>query len=118
MDVVVASKDHDLRLAIELLVGKTPGVAVVGTAAEIGGVLALVASVAPDAVVIDWDIACDDDHVLAAIRAGGSRPRVVVLGIHAVDRDRALAAGADRFVVKGGPPERLTEALGLDPTHP
>lgn len=118
MDVVVASRDHDLRLAIELLVGKTPGAAVVGTAAEGDGVLALVASVAPDAVVIDWDIACDDDHLLAGIRAGGSTPCVVVLGIHAIDRDRALAAGADRFVVKGGPPERLTEALVLAPTSP
>jgi DNA-binding NarL/FixJ family response regulator len=112
MEVVVASSDRDLRQAVDLLVGESIGDTVVGTTSQCGGVLALVRSTRPDTVVLDWEMICEDAvNIVTAIRAEAPSVRIVALGTSDSDRASAIEAGANHYVVKGGPPERLTEAI-------
>ena len=51
MDIVLASQEYDLRLALEMLFREEPGAAVVGTASESEGLLALIQSTRPNLVL-------------------------------------------------------------------
>ena len=112
MDVVLASKEHDLRLALELLLREEPGVYVVGTASHAEALLALVRSACPDLVLLDWDLPGGPlTEVLARVKSTDCIPKIIVLSKDADAEDEALAAGADAFVIKGDPPKRLLAAF-------
>jgi len=66
----------------------------------------------PDVVLLDWGLhGAPASSLLAHLRHSYPHVRVVVLsGQPGVEQD-ALAAGADAFVSKADPPERLLEAL-------
>ncbi len=112
MDIVLASQEHDLRLALELLLREEPGVYVVGTASHSGALLALIQATCPDLVLLDWDLPGQPStEVLAEIGSAGHQPKVIVLGKDPEAREAALASGAYAFVVKGEPPGQLLTAL-------
>ena len=67
---------------------------------------------APDLVLLDWDLPGQPPaNVVAEVASTDPRPRIIVLGKDAGDRQVALAAGADGSVVKGDPPQQLLLAL-------
>lgn len=112
MYVLLATKDPDLRLAIELLLHEEPGLTVVGAVSETRGLTALVDTTRPDLVVVDWDLPGRPlSAVLAEINATPRAPKVIVLGGHSTDRTRVLEAGAHAYVVKGERPDELRAAL-------
>ncbi len=112
MDIVLASEEYDLRLALELLLREEPGAYVVGTVSHSGALLVLIQTICPDVVLLDWDLPGQPStEVLAEISSAECRPKVIVLAKDADDRQVALASGADGFVVKGDPPEQLLVAL-------
>jgi len=112
MDIVLASQEYDLRLALELLLREEPGAYVVGTASSTQGLLGLIQSACPDLVLLDWDLpGLPSIEVLAEVSSADCRPKIIVLGKDPEARPVALAAGADAFVVKGEPPEQLLIAF-------
>jgi DNA-binding NarL/FixJ family response regulator len=112
MDVVLASKEHDLRLALEMLLREEPGAYVVGTASHAEALLALVRSACPDLVLLDWDLPGQPPaDVVAEVASADPRPKIIVICKDADASQVALAAGADESVVKGDPPELLLDAL-------
>jgi DNA-binding NarL/FixJ family response regulator len=112
MDILLASARSDLRFALEVLLREQPGLAVTGTATGSEGLLALARSSCPDLVIVDWDLpGRPPADVLAVVRALDCRPYLIILGRNARDRKPALAAGADGFVLRGDPPDRLLAAV-------
>jgi CheY-like chemotaxis protein len=105
---------NDLRQLLELT-GLIEVVAEVGNGAE---AVHLAAELAPDAIVMDLEMpGMDGYEATRLIKQCQPSPRVVILSVHAgpVERERAQAAGADSFVVKGADYEVLVNAiLGRD----
>jgi len=124
MRILLADDQPRVCSALRLLLEQEPELEVVGEAAEGETLLAQVASLHPDLVLLDWEL--PDAGGAGAMRSGepGSGARLSALlrqlypglwvvalsGRHEARRD-AQAAGVDAFVSKGDPPERLLEAL-------
>ena len=112
MDIVLASQEHDLRLALEMLFREQPGAYVVGTASHADALLALIQTARPDLVLLDWDLPGQPlAEVLAQVQSADCIPKIIVLSKDGEARGAALAAGADAFVIKGDPPKQLLVAF-------
>jgi len=78
----------------------------------------LARALSPDVILIDLDMPVLDGYeTTRRIKALETAPRVVILSVHAgpEERERARAAGADGFVVKGAPYQTLLNTiLGRD----
>ena len=72
----------------------------------------LVGEQRPDAVVMDIRMrGMDGLEATRRIKSQWPEVRVIVLTLRAEYEAEALAAGADVFLVKGGPPEMLRDAI-------
>lgn len=101
---VVVVDDHDsLRQLLLLNLEMAGGFAVVGEGGDGDDAVRLVAETAPDVLVLDIGLPGRDGYeVLAQVRQTAPETRVVVFTgwSGTSDRERVLAAGAHRFVVK------------------
>ena len=122
MRVLIADDQPQVRSALRLLLKQEPGVAVVGEAENVEEALELATARRPDLVLLDWELpglrAADLSKkaklgLLPALRARCPRVKVVALSGRSEARQAALAAGADIFVSKGDPPERLLAAVDV-----
>jgi DNA-binding NarL/FixJ family response regulator len=112
MRVLLADDQMKVRSALRLLLEQEPGLSVVGEAAEAEDLLAQVRTEYPDLVLLDWELPDQGGAAtLAGLRAARPGPMVIALSGRPEARRAALAAGADAFVSKGDPPERLLAAV-------
>lgn len=110
--VLIADDQPQVRSAMMLLLRQEPDVTVVGEASDVKQALELAAERQPDLVLLDWELPGQNGAAaLAELRT--VRPGVVVIALSGRPeaRQAALTAGADAFVSKGDPPERLLEAV-------
>ena len=112
MRVLLADDQTKVRSALRLLLEQEPGLSVVGEAAEAEDLLAQVGTECPDLVLLDWELPDQGGAAtLAGLRAARPGLMVIALSGQPEARQAALAAGADAFVSKGDPPERLLAAV-------
>jgi DNA-binding NarL/FixJ family response regulator len=112
MRVLIADRHAATRSALRILLKEEPGLNVVGEAADGGELLAQVGATRPDIVVLDWELPGEEAAVLVpSLHTHDGRPSVVVLGGRPELAQAALAAGADAFVSKGDPPQRLLDTI-------
>ncbi len=113
--VLIADDSVRTRDGLRALLTMRPEIEVVGEAANGQDAVRLVAECRPDIVLMDLHMPVLDG-VQATVQIKREWPAVivVVLTLYAVDQSAALAAGADAFLLKGGTPERLLAALGVD----
>jgi DNA-binding NarL/FixJ family response regulator len=112
MLILVATKQADLRLAIELYLVEEPGLEIVGTAREAASLRALPQASRQDLVLLDWELPGHPPaSLLAEARSLNPRPQVIVLGNDLDAKQAALAAGAGFFVLKGDPCRHLLAAV-------
>jgi DNA-binding NarL/FixJ family response regulator len=112
MRILVADNQPQVRFALRVLLERQPGFAIVGEASDGNGLLHGVAMTLPDVVLLGWELpglmALDSLSLLRRIRPD---LLVIALSVRSEARDAALSAGADAFVSKGDPPERLLAAI-------
>jgi DNA-binding NarL/FixJ family response regulator len=112
MRILVADDQARVRSALGLLLGLESDMDVVGETGEADYLLARVKETQPDLLLLDWELpGLVANRVLAALRSFFPRLKVIVLSGRPEARRAALAAGADAFVSKGDPPDRLLAAL-------
>lgn len=112
MEIVLASAQLDLRLALEILLREEPGTRVVGTASEAASLRSLLQASRPDMVLLDWDLPGHPPASLVAeAKTLDPHLQVIVLGKEPEAKAVALASGADAFVLKGDPPDKLRAAV-------
>jgi DNA-binding NarL/FixJ family response regulator len=113
MRVLLADDQPKVRSALRLLLEQEPELSVVGEAATAEGLLAQVRAAHPDLVLLDWELpGLQAAHpLLPALRALNPCLSVIALSGRPEVYQAALAAGADAFVSKGDPPERLLSAV-------
>jgi DNA-binding NarL/FixJ family response regulator len=112
MQIVVASAQLDLIVALGILLREEPGAHVVGTASEAASLRALLHTSRPEMVLLDWDL---PGHPPASLVAEAKRLsphlQVLVLGKDTGLKQAALASGADAFFVMGDAPRPLLTAI-------
>ena len=120
MRIFIADDQIKVRSALRLLLEQEPGLRVVGEAAETEGLLAQVEATQPDLILLDWELpnlvginssTGSGSRLLAALRVHCPCLVVITLSGRLEAPQAARAAGADAFVSKGNPPERLLATL-------
>jgi DNA-binding NarL/FixJ family response regulator len=113
----VADDQPAVRSALGRLLREKLGFSVVGEVAGVRNLLAQAAATPHDLVLLDWELpglfasAEARCRFLDSLHALDSHPKVIALSSRPGTRRAALDAGADAFVSKGDPPERLLTTI-------
>ncbi len=113
MRILIAEDDVNVRSAVSILLKHQPHLEVAGEAANTQEMLEQVKAQQPDVLILDWSLIDQTPANLAGLRSSSPGLRVIVISGRTEVRPAALEAGADAFVSKGDPPERLLAALQL-----
>ena len=111
--VLLVEDNEVYRSSLELLLGLQPGLEVVGAVASGSDAARAAAALAPDVVLMDYRLpGLDGAAATRAVRAAGAAS-IVCLTAEATagEREAILEAGAVAVVEKGGPVERLADAI-------
>lgn len=118
--ILVADDRAEVRSAIRLLLEHQDGLRVVGEAADVEQMVHALKVTAPDVVLLDWELpgvspdgcsAKGSTRLISTMRGLVRGLGVVAMSGAPEARAEAEASGADAFVCKSDPPERLTAAL-------
>jgi DNA-binding NarL/FixJ family response regulator len=117
VSVLIADSRVHARSAMRLLLAQQPDVVVVDEAADVDAAISAIAACRPDVVLLDWELTRQSprrngDTALDDLRVASPESFVIALSGLPEARREALAAGADAFVSKGDPPEKLLAAVG------
>ncbi len=116
--VLVVDDDALVRSALTMMLdgaGGDPGISVVGEAGDGAAVPDAIAAHAPDVVLMDIRMPrVDGITATRRLRQRPEAPHVIVLTTYDTDDNllEALRAGADGFLLKDAPPDRIVEAIG------
>lgn len=118
--VAIVDASHGGREQLRARLSATPGVVVIGEYENMGQATVGMASVAPDATIVD--VANEDSEILELVRFLKTRHRQTLVIIYASDasaarRRRYAEAGADMFFDKSTETDQMFAALGQLSTH-
>jgi DNA-binding NarL/FixJ family response regulator len=112
MRVVIGDRRSKVRFALGALLREQGVAEVIGEASDVSEVLEQAAHRNPDVLIVDWDLcARSAEPLLSALQRTCPTMQTIVLSGRPEARHLALSAGADAFVSKGDPPERLLAAI-------
>ncbi|MGO1166605.1 MAG: response regulator [Janibacter sp.] len=114
ISVVLVDDDAMVRTALSMILGGAPEITVVGQAEDGRHGLSVIAEHSPDVVLMDIRMPrLDGLAATEELVRSGSPSKVIVLTTFDADDDvmRALQHGADGFLLKDTPPDRLVEAV-------
>jgi DNA-binding NarL/FixJ family response regulator len=113
MRILLADNQPRVRYALRVLLERQPGLQVVGEAVDADGLLDQAEATHPDLVLLGWELpGLVAMGSLPALRRVCSDLLVIVLSGRPEARRASLDAGADAFVSKSDPPDRLLAAIG------
>jgi DNA-binding NarL/FixJ family response regulator len=116
MRVLLADDQVWLRSAIRLLLEQETDVDIVGEVGEVNALLAKAESMHPHLVLLDWELPGlkakgAGQQLMLALRACYPCLHIIVLSGRPEAGRVALEAGADLYVSKADPPDRLLAAV-------
>ena len=112
MRVILADDQAKVRSALRLLLEHQPDVEILGEAVDTTGLLDWAKAACPDLVLLDWELpGLPATALLPRLYDYCPALRVIALSSRPGVCQAALSAGADAFVSKGDPPERLLMAV-------
>ncbi len=108
MRLFIADADKELRVGLQILLHQEAGMQVIGVADKAKGLLAQVEASQPDVLLLDWHLpGMPMPELVADLQALDWSSKIIVLSVRPEDKDAAVAAGADAFFSKTGPPDEL-----------
>ena len=112
MNILIGDAQPRVRFGLRLLFEQQPGWNVVAEVDDAQALLDAVRLGCPDLVLLDWELpGIPAEELLAQIRQQCPRLGVVFMSGKIELRSIALQAGADNFVYKADPPEKLLEQI-------
>ena len=110
--VFIASPDEKLRLALMVFVDKEPGMVVAGLSDRIQGLQAQLQGAEPDVLLLDCAFAPRSrSSLLASLRGLEPHTVIVAFATRPQDEEAIMKEGADYFISKEAPPDRLIPIL-------
>jgi len=110
--ILIADGRPRVRFALRALLGRQSGLDIVGEASDAEDLLTQIECNCPDVVLLDWRLeGLETADLLAALRWRCPGLYVIVLSGRPEARRMAIDAGADAFVSKIDPPDRLLAAI-------
>jgi DNA-binding NarL/FixJ family response regulator len=116
--VLIADSNRNVRWALRTAINEQPHMVIVGECLQADTLSNQVEMLHPDLLLLDWDLPGRSTSQLPALSTSRGRPWVIVLGVRPEAEKAALAAGADAFLSKADPPERLLAVLQQIPIQP
>ena len=112
MRIMLAESHPRVRFALRALLGEQPGLQIVGEANHGQDLLVQVEATCPDLVLLSWGLpGLTGADLLTVLRSVCNNLYVIVLSGRPEARQAVLDAGADAFISKVDPPERLLAAI-------
>ena len=112
MRILLADDEFSVRYGLRVLLEEQTRSQIVGEAANAEELMALVKAACPDLLLMSWGLpGRESADLLDALRRACKELYVIVLSGRPEARQAVLDAGADAFVSKVEPPERLLEAI-------
>jgi DNA-binding NarL/FixJ family response regulator len=113
IQVLIADSQIQVRRALRLLLEQQPGLTLAEAAADAQTLLALLKQGCPDLTLLDWELpGADLADLILDLRKTCPDLYVIALGGQPdVEQADLAATGANVFVSKADPPERLLAAV-------
>ena len=112
MRVLLADGRDQVRSALHILLDQEPEVTLVGDVDDARNLPAAIAAAQPDVVLLDWELPyLVGSQMLVTLRTRFPELQVIVLSCQLENRHVVLMSGADAFVSKIDPPDRLLVLL-------
>lgn len=112
MRIFLADDQPKVRFALRVLLERKKGWVVVGEAADTSDLLGQLELSCPDLLLLSWELpGLTGSNSLRALRGVCPHLFVIALSGRPEARQVALGAGADMYVSKSDPPERLLAAI-------
>ncbi len=112
MRILVADNHSSTRLALCALLEQQSGWLVVGEVVSADSLMSQIEDKEPDLVLLNWNQPeLDAEQLVPVLREKYPNISLIVLSGRPELRSNALAVGADDFVSKADPPERLLRAI-------
>jgi DNA-binding NarL/FixJ family response regulator len=106
--VFIGFADEKLRVAMLLLLGSEHGMVIVGITDRLQGLVPQVDATQPDVLLLDWELSSQSlAKLITDIRNLGRPLRIVFLSSKPEKEQEVLGAGADYFIAKNAPPDKL-----------
>ena len=110
--IFIADADQDVRVSLQMLLDREPGMRVVGIAVRSNGLVGQVGAAQPDVLLLDWQLVSSAPaEYIKNLHSIETQPHIVVLHVQPETRGEAETAGADGFVSKDSPPDQLLTIL-------
>ena len=112
MSILLADDRPEVRRALTILLEQQPRLTVVGEAIDAHDLLVQIEATCSDMLLLDWELpGMVGIELLSALRGISPDLLVIALSGRPGTRRAALAPGADAFVSKADPPDRLLAAI-------
>jgi DNA-binding NarL/FixJ family response regulator len=112
MRILVADNQSSARLALFALLEQQPGWQVVEEVVSADELMSEIKVSRPDLILLDLSLPeLIAEELLPVLREKYMNISVIVLSCRPETRSKALAAGADAFISKADPPDRLLQAI-------
>ncbi|GAB4254822.1 MAG: hypothetical protein Kow00129_15780 [Thermoleophilia bacterium] len=112
VEIVIADDQAEVRSALRLLLEEEGDLGVAGEAADAVGLLRLLGEGCGEILLLDWELGgVRGVDVMDELRNVRPELRIVALSGRPEARESAIRAGADAFVSKGEPPEKLLSVI-------
>jgi DNA-binding NarL/FixJ family response regulator len=112
MRILVADDESNVRLALQALLERQPGLEIMGGVGNARALLSQVKAACPDLVILDWELPDSTaGTLLSELDEVCPGLAVIALSGRPEKHHEALAAGADAFVSKVDSAEKLLAAL-------
>ena len=112
LQILIADDRARSRAGLRALLTTWPQVGEITEAVDGQEAVEKVAQCPPDVVLMDVRMpGMDGLEAARLIKDQWPQVRIIMLTMYPIHRTEAFAAGADAFLIKGGPAERLMEAV-------
>ncbi len=104
--ILLADDQPEVRAALRLLFEQDDALTVVGELSRADIAAAWIVSLRPDVVLLDWELP-GAQQLITSVRAACPDAQIIALSSLPESEADAWNGGADGFISKGDPPERL-----------
>ena len=112
MKIIIADDNPEVRSGLRLLLEQTSPPITVLEISETHSLFEALQENCPAAVFLDWELPGSKRiEFLKDLRSHCPKMKVIAMSSRYEARQEALSAGADAFVSKGEPPERILSTL-------